>query len=70
MDWTKEYFRNSYLGEYSIQKTWVSVENHGTFALLNIWFGGCKFSPREIRFNSVLEAKLAGESVMKGELVL
>jgi len=65
MEWSKEYCMISHLGEFSIQKLWVTVErfNDGS-ADLKKWYPGCQFTPTIEHFSTVKLAKLAGEALL------
>jgi hypothetical protein len=63
--WTEEYCGHQSLGKFSLDTTWVSVERHSNFAILNEWFPGCAFHPTETTHPTVEAAKLAGEKIMK-----
>ncbi len=65
MEWTKEYYGITHLGEFNLRKMRVSVERLGNRAILQKWFPGCGFRPKEIPFQSFEKAKKAGEKVMK-----
>jgi hypothetical protein len=65
MEWTKEAFGISYLGEFNLEKTRVSIERIGSKAILREWYPGCQFSPKETLCKSFESAKRLGESIMK-----
>lgn len=65
MEWTKEFYGVSHLGEYSTKKLWVSVNRHSDgCATLAKHFPGCGFFPDESHHESVEDAKMAGEIAM------
>ena len=65
MEWTKEYYGLSHLGEFSTKKLWVTVTRYSNGrATLSKWFPGCQFSPEETTFKNVEEAKRQGEIAM------
>jgi len=61
MNWTKPYLGVQHLGSFSTTKSWCTVEDHNSFAILSKWVPGCRFSPEEINFPTVEQAKKAGE---------
>lgn len=63
--WTKPYYGVQHLGEFSLQKPWVTVCDYSTFALLHCHFPGCGFSPVEKRFKSAQDARIAGERYLR-----
>ncbi len=66
MGWTKEYCDLSHLmkGAYNNRELWVTVRRFDDCAKLLEWFPGCVYSPKETWYNSVDEAKRAGEKIM------
>lgn len=58
--WTKPYCDVSHYGNIS-DKYWSTVTKWDSVFCLTKWYPGCVFSPMEEDFNSLEEAKKAGE---------
>lgn len=60
--WSRPYCGVSHRGQFGIRNWWVTVRDHGTFAILLCWFPGCGFSPHETLHGSATEARAAGDA--------
>jgi len=65
MNWTSEHHGVSHLGEYGLKKTWVTVEDYDSFAILSENYPGCGFIPKQKTYPDVAAAKRAGEIIME-----
>lgn len=65
MDWTNPCYGVSHLGKIT-DRRWATVEDHGSFCRLLMWFRGCGFSPYEKCYNDINTAKSDGEHWVNG----
>ena len=67
MKWSDQYLGVTHCGDISDFRR-ATVVDWGTFAILEMWWKGCGFSPREQTFSTAEEAMAAGEKWIKNEL--
>lgn len=60
-EWTKPFHGVQHLGDPSKGKSWVTVNDYGTFAELLCWFPGCQFGPLQSQHDSAEAARAEGE---------
>ena len=59
--WTTPFHGVTHCGKLG-DKRWATVSDFGSFAILSEWWRGCGFSPDIREFDTVEQAKEAGES--------
>jgi len=62
--WTKPYHGVQHFpaGQpFSLRSHWLTVEDHGTFANLFMWYPGCSCNPKRSSYSTVEGARSAGE---------
>lgn len=66
-NWSTPYYGYSYLGEFGVDKHWVSVQEYNSKgnAILCKYFPKCGFHPKEEDFYTVEQAKRAGEKYLE-----
>ena len=65
MKWSRVHHGLTHLGERSLTKVWVSVQDYTGASCLKIWYPGSQFTPELKWFTTVRKAKKAGEQVMR-----
>lgn len=67
-EWSTPFYGVSHLGKPG-DKRWATVSDRGSFTETQLWFAGCGFYPHEETFESMEEARSAGEAwVERAEL--
>ena len=60
--WTKPYCSVQHLlKRQGTHGRWATVTDRNSFAELDGWYQGCQFSPHTATFNTIEEARAAGE---------
>lgn len=60
--WTKPYYGIQHLSPNGCHNTWwATVEDHGSFTVVALWFPGCGFSPNKETYPTIAEAQKRGE---------
>lgn len=64
LTWTKPYCDTTHLGTLGAVR-WATVTDYGSLAELTKWFQGCGLSPNGATYDTVEQAKAAGEAWVK-----